>query len=268
MLSTLCWVHSAFAQVISEISNAQTDARYLPVEVWEQILNHVSSVVDLKSLSLTSKLFHGLALKKLWSVTRLHCADGLNVIKDMPVEDLDMSQSMCDDTHLSMITCMDNLRRLNISNNASITDMGLSYLAALTKLEVLDIGCCHELTPESMSIIIPLPIQELNISGCGYTDGHLYVIGKMRTLKKLDMRSNPEVTDSGICYLKNLTQLLYLDISFCSNVTLTGLAAIEHLPIEEFYMCKDCSDLQMAVTNRFDNDRVLRWYVRVLNLFI
>jgi len=58
----------------------------LPPEVYRIIFKFVNDLASLKSISLASILLNDLVCRKMWSVTKLSSTEGLDVIKDCPVE--------------------------------------------------------------------------------------------------------------------------------------------------------------------------------------
>ena len=99
-------------------------------------------------------------------------------------------------------------------------------------LESLDISGCSKVTSVGLSNLTHLPLQELEIACCCFTDEEMVVISQL-CLRKLYMNRNLAVTDTGMSELTALKRLEFLDISGCCfNVTSVGLANLTHLPLQ------------------------------------
>jgi len=217
----------------------------LPAEIWHHVVNFIFNVDDLKSMSLVSTLFNNLVNRKMWRRIKLRISHGIHTIKDLPVQELDMSNVGCSGSHLSAVATMNALRSLNISGNEEITDIEVSYLANLTKLKVLIMSGCKNVTPVGLCTIAHLPLEELNVSNCRLNENHLEIIKKMKFLRTLVMNFN-RVRDTSMSYLLSLNQLQSLSISGCRNINPSSLASLEKIPLSELHMDNVCSDLHLS----------------------
>jgi len=218
-------------------------------------LSHISQLTQLRTLNLSenpqitdSELACLSTLTNLNSLNISYCcvrreckfsSTGLEYLKALPIEDLNLRQSGIDDSHLSVISTMAKLKKLDISGSSwtgRFSANGLSHLKSLTTLENLNIsdGALFAatgntgITAESLEHIVPLQLKSLNVSDCHIEDAHLEVIGKMKALKWLSVGKELKCTDVGLAYLTGLTELEYLDLSDCSTyrVTKKGVALL------------------------------------------
>jgi len=233
----------------------------LPPEVLKHIIDFVEDVATQKNISLTSRQFNGLVSGKLWSVTRLNGPEGISVIRDLPIQELNITGIGFTASDFSIISTMNGLRSLDISSggsfsffaSADITDTGMVHLAALTRLEVLNISGCGKVGPAGLEAIASLPLKELHVSMCRCNDSHLKVIGKITSLSRINLSHNRDITDAGMALLVSLNRLQNIDISCCDKITHSGLSAIGCLPIKCIVITGICSDLHLKVISKFDS---------------
>jgi hypothetical protein len=115
-----------------------------------------------------------------------------------------------------------------------ISEAAISALAALSKLEVLDIPDCRGFTEASIKAVIKrVPnLTRLNLSGCELVDdGALTVLAlKTRQLQHLSLHGCRLITDMGFKTLGErppvYKPLLELDLSGCTGLTDKGLLAL------------------------------------------
>ncbi|HBE68720.1 MAG TPA: hypothetical protein DDW52_11295 [Planctomycetaceae bacterium] len=116
------------------------------------------------------------------------------------------AKTLVDDEALEVIARkLPNLKKLRSAGN-SISDTGLENLAAL-------------------------PLEELDLSECQqFSDAGLESIGKIKTLKKLNLWRTP-TTDAGIGHLTSLVNLLWLNLDniALSDSGLESLTAMKQL---------------------------------------
>lgn len=81
--------------------------------------------------------------------------------------------------------------------------------------------------PEDFKYLMALPaLEELNLTECGgTTDPAMKHIGKIATLKKLEM-GDGELTDAGLKDLVNLKNLIHLGLGWATKVTDAGLVEV------------------------------------------
>jgi EIN3-binding F-box protein len=97
-----------------------------------------------------------------------------------------------------------NLRHIDLSTCANITGVGLTALAK---------GCPN--------------LVAVSLADCRITDFGLRALGiHCRSLQKLDVSGSSLLTARGIEWLKDCSELYYLDISFCNRMADSALIAI------------------------------------------
>jgi len=222
-----------------EISNLP----YAPIEIWNEIVQNIDDVKDLKSLSLTCKILNHLVRRRMWRVAQLHKLEGIEAIVAVPVEDLNINYISCEDSDLQRIAQISSLRKFVMS--------GISHLAPVTRLEKLNISWCRKFSSTGISYLTQLRLEELNVRGCAINDSDLFQIGQIDSLTKLVISANEDVTDTGISYLSKLNHLQCLDIGRCIQVTSEGLTYIKHLPLTKIHMQRICLDSHLAVVGSF-----------------
>ena len=127
------------------------------------------------------------------------------------------------DTHS---VCIEELRELR-GFSGTLTDGGMSHLATLSKLKLLDLkksqitnkGLVHL---QNLTNIESLFLTDNSISGAG-----LMHITHMRKLRHLSLQGNP-ITDDGLVYIVNLKNLQMLGLGY-TQVTDTGLDHLKSL---------------------------------------
>jgi hypothetical protein len=104
------------------------------------------------------------------------------------------------------------LVELKISQNPQLTE-GLSELASLRSLDILDISGCDGVVEESINV---LSLSYLAMSKRSRPNIARTVAG-MRSLRFLDL-SNGSLDDEAVQAIAKLTNLEYLDLSYCSQL--------------------------------------------------
>jgi len=159
---------------------------------------------------------------------------GLSHFTRLPLQELYMSVCNLTDSHMEIVGQMLRLKKLNISFNHEVTGTGLSHLANLTHLEMLNMTYTNQ-AAAGLSYLTGLTLQELHVSECSLGDSHMAVIGRMLHLRKLAIFWNLDVKDDSFLHLSKLVNLEEININGCRNITSAGLSHIKHLPIQELY---------------------------------
>lgn len=182
-----------------------------------------------------------------------------------------------------------NLDSLNLSGCYNITDIGLShaFVAALPTLTELDLSLCKQVTDAGLGRIAQFlkNLESLDLGGCcNITNtGLLLVAWGLKKLKRLDLRSCWHISDGGIGHLAGrdpetndgtlmlehlglqdcqrlsdealkhisigLTRLKRINLSFCINVTDSGLKYLAKMPSLQsvnLRACDNITDIGMA----------------------
>jgi len=73
-----------------------------------------------------------------------------------------------------------------------------------------------DMEENALPAVAHLPIQELYLEHSGVEDSHLSIIGKMLSIKKLNLNCNNDITVTGLSFLTELPKLEYLNLSQCT----------------------------------------------------
>lgn len=181
---------------------------------------------------------------------------------------------------------IDNLESLNVSGCYNITDVGLShaFVHEMPTLTELDLSLCKQVTDSGVGRIAQClkNLESLNLAGCCNisTSGLLLISWGLKKLKRLDLRSCWHVSDAGIRLLAGIpeggnpeleylglqdcqrlsdealkhisigcTRLERINLSFCVNITDSGLKYLAKMPsLRELNLraCDNVSDVGMA----------------------
>ncbi|XP_047530461.1 F-box/LRR-repeat protein 14-like isoform X1 [Vanessa atalanta] len=182
-----------------------------------------SRAKHIKSMVFSNTLIDGSALKSL------------SEIKNLKLESLQLNT--CDQLTnagiISLTTHQQTLRELDIGLCTRVTDQSLMYISEnLINLESLNIQRCRAVTNMGIAELYKLKkLKRLNISQCELItrEGIEKGICKSEnvTLQELDINSLNLVQTGVIMISETLTNLRFLDLSFCFNaVTDTSIQVI------------------------------------------
>ena len=161
-----------------------------------------------------------------------------------------------DDVLLEDLSQLKGLERINLGRS-DVTDIGISYIKNLPRLNSVDIYECGILKGNTLSALSTCPnIQFINMGDAGafiekncaaisklqkledfqaihsnLNDESLKYFGHIKTLRKLDLRSNKGVTDAGLHYLMSLKMLERLSLEGTS-VTISGVKSLAPLKLQ------------------------------------
>lgn len=179
-----------------------------------------------------------------------------------------------------------NLESLNVSGCYNITDIGLShaFVYEMPTLTELDLSLCKQVTDSGVGRIAQClkNLESLNLAGCCNisTSGLLLISWGLKKLKRLDLRSCWHISDAGIRLLAGIpdggnhhleylglqdcqrlsdealkhistgcTRLERINLSFCVNITDSGLKCLAKMPsLRELNLraCDNVSDVGMS----------------------
>jgi len=106
--------------------------------------------------------------------------------------------------------------------NAELTSESMAAFARFSSLKELNLQFSHKLTDSSLSHIVELPIEKLDLGGCnGLTSDAMRHIVALRCLKDLDLH-DVSIGDDGLKILANCKTLQSLILT-CSEMTDAGL---------------------------------------------
>ncbi|WP_338140282.1 BTB/POZ domain-containing protein, partial [Candidatus Protochlamydia sp. R18] len=148
------------------------------------------------------------------------------------IKTLDFSnQAYLTDAHLLALKDCENLKVLHLEACLAITDAGIAHLTPLTALRHLNLSSCSNLTDDGLAHLTPLTaLQHLDLRSCSnLTDGGLAHLTPLVGLQQLDLSGWEYLTDAGLAHLTPLTSLQHLDLSECGRLTDAGLAHLTPL---------------------------------------
>lgn len=185
----------------------------------DDALTYVGRMNALESLSLATKEVTDTGINRITQMQSLKnvylsetgiSAHGLKILEAMPSLDsvyIDFGLG-ADDQALKILVGSQKIRKLvlGIYNKApsQISDAGLRFVAGVQNLESLDLNY--------------VPITDVGVE-------HLL---DLKQLQMLDLRGT-KITDSAAKILGRLPLLANLDVSYCQNLTDTGLQQLQHI---------------------------------------
>ncbi len=123
------------------------------------------------------------------------------------------------------------LRELNLRGCHGIDDDVFQHIAALPKLEVLDMRSCEQLSGRSIGLLRGTRLRHLNMKSCfGLND--LTGIARISSLEVLNLGDCWQIHIEELEYLSSLSNLLELDLSGCRNICNRpgrGVPALSHM---------------------------------------
>jgi hypothetical protein len=119
------------------------------------------------------------------------------------------------------------LLSVDLSYCSRITDVGITALGeSCPELESVNLRCCTNVTDAGIAALAASKcqraLQSLFLDFCAVTDVGLAALGAggCPTLQKIDLRSCPKITNTGVAALaKGCPQLSSVDVRFCNSVT-------------------------------------------------
>lgn len=149
------------------------------------------------------------------------------------LEELDLTDNEIDDEGLKSISKCSKLSILKLGICLNITDEGLSHVGnRCSKLVELDLYRSMDITDSGITAIARgcLVLEMINISYCkGITDASLISMSKCANLNTLECRGCPLISSLGIAAIavgcKHLTKL---DIKKCYNINDFGVLPLAH----------------------------------------
>jgi beta-lactamase regulating signal transducer with metallopeptidase domain/Leucine-rich repeat (LRR) protein len=157
---------------------------------------------------------------------------GMACLADLTkLEELDLELTYIGDAGLAHLKGLNKLKRLYLmksdTTRREITDKGMAHLSGLAALEklilpwgVTDEGLAHLSRSDSL--------KELVVSGDGFGHKGLELISGMKSLRKLSIGVNKNITDADMAALARCTGLKELDLRYCP-VTDAGFAQLKSL---------------------------------------
>ena len=147
------------------------------------------------------------------------------------------------DKRLMHVRNLKNLKEFQVSITGSandfITDISLSYIAQLTKLQKLHLYSCPKITDAGLKYLTALVnLKEFNLIYSGITDNGLGVFKSLSAMEELNLARTPGITDKGVDMLidaiKNMKNFRKLIISF-TGITAEGRQKLSNAGISFEY---------------------------------
>jgi Leucine-rich repeat (LRR) protein len=150
---------------------------------------------------------------KLASIGKINTLDLRAIGHSKKLEELDLSQckELPKEGFRVGIANLKNLKRLNLSGWALLTDDELNSIQGLTELLKLDLSYCPDLSDQTLIEIAKLKkLSHLNLAGC------------------------MSITDDGLKHIQGLTELVHLVLENCPQITEKGFEVIRKFPNLKF----------------------------------
>lgn len=174
----------------------------------------------------------------------------------MPLTSLCLTGCECvTDAGLGVLKGM-QLTLLNIDSNGegNLTDAGLSVLLDMP-LSSLSLTCQGRITGVGLQSLRILPLTALRFGWAQILDSHVEALKGM-SLSDLSFRGAP-ITDESLKHLKDMP-LTSLDLSYCEDITGSGLAVFDNSPLEKVET-EGCVRLSSEAVARFWEGRAQYW---------
>jgi hypothetical protein len=133
---------------------------------------------------------------------------------------------------------------LSLHNCIHLTDASVARIATLSFLETLGLRNCRSLTGSCLAHLVGLPLRDLDLAWCSFTDVDLAHLSRMTSLQNLDLGGN-NITDGGLVHLLGLADLRELSLNECIHISNRGmkhLATLDSLRSLNLNGCKYLTD--------------------------
>ncbi|CAL4182766.1 unnamed protein product, partial [Meganyctiphanes norvegica] len=169
--------------------------------------------------------------QKLSDEALRHVAQGLPNLKSI---NLSFCASITD-SGLKYLARMTSLREINLRSCDNISDIGIAYLAeGGSRITALDVSFCDKIGDQSMVHISQglFTLKSLSCSACQISDEGIHRIARtLHELHTLNIGQCVRVTDKGLQLIsEHLTNLYCIDLYGCNRITTVGLERIMQLP--------------------------------------
>ncbi|OQR67677.1 fbxl14-like, partial [Tropilaelaps mercedesae] len=188
-----------------------------------------------------------------------------NGVTSLEVLSLQDCQKLTDDSLAHIAAGLTNLRSINLSFCASVTDSGMKQLAKMPHLRELNLRTCDNISDMGMAYLAEggSQVSTLDVSFCDKIgdQGLVHVSHGLGHLRSLSLNACP-ISDDGLRRLsKALVHLQTLNIGQCVRITDVGLAAIaeglQHLECIDLYGCPKISTVGLQKVMQLKGLRVL-----------
>ncbi|CAD7704693.1 unnamed protein product [Ostreobium quekettii] len=163
---------------------------------------------------------------------------------------LDLSWNPIEDAALAALAQLTGLTGLQVKECSRLTDEGVPHIAALPNLRYLNLSNT-QVSDEGLMLLMDAQLESLCLSKCSrVSDDGLYWVGRMGTVRQLDLSLCGGLTSAGIEQLKGLPCLSVLHLGGCRSISPSGVVALEGLTHLEVLNLRDCpwvSDATLGV---------------------
>lgn len=185
-------------------------------KVTDRDLAHLSALTRLEHLRLFLTGVRGPGLRRLGGLRRLRELD----LSSTPLRTLEPLAGFASLTRLDLGCCRD------------LEGSELRWLSGLSRLRHLTLRAVRAADPDLAHLAALRRLEALDLSECAnVTDEGLAALAGLRRLESL--RLPHRITDAGVQRLAGLSRLRALDVSCSREVTVEGLTALRGLPLEE-----------------------------------
>ena len=214
-----------------------------------EAIPYLKDIKSIKSLHIEINSFDDKGMEYVSGLTQLEnfnahrmsgiTDSGIAYFKNMiNLNKLDIGSSKVTDTGLSYLKDIKTINYLTLPVQG-ISDTGLTYLGQLTNLKHLDVSRINYVDPNMdvgyytdkgvAELAKCKQLEELVIGSIGMTDDGMSHIGKLTNLNFLSLFGCSNVTNKGLAKLTTLKSLQNLNV-YSANITIGGLSCLNELP--------------------------------------
>eukprot|EP00913_Durusdinium_trenchii_P035299 g33029.t1 len=235
-----CTVHLGRLKSLTELGLTKTG-------VDDAALKHLAGLKNLRKLDLYGTDVLGEGLKHLQGMPRLAYLDlrrtnitnkGLAQLAGVKsLRSLGLQETQIDNEGLKHLVGLQNLAALNLVGCSRMTDGALDHIAKMKGMRGVDLDLIPGITPAGIAKLKVLPkLDSLSLRNVPLIDDSaLKHIQEMKGMRRL-LLQNTKITNKGLEHLKDLPNLIYLDLRE-NAVTddglkhLAGIKSLERLSV-------------------------------------
>ena len=221
---------------LAEAKEAEGAPLKLPAEVAGRVLAHSASRgwLDLETI----RAMHGCPILSLaipgCALVDLSWAQTLSTHSECVRLDLSGAPFLTD-AAVALIGKLPQLRELNLSSCASLSDAALHHLAGVSTLQLLQLEALPKVTDAGVQHLEKLPsLRWLSLAGCTHLKGPGFATSLSRLgsrLHRLDLSKVACLDDDALSALSSaLTELRALRLGWCYRLTSRALTSLANLP--------------------------------------
>lgn len=200
----LLWICAIASVAVVEISGMHVTSHH------SQNSSHINDATDLEKRDSSLEYLHVRPLSDddLIKLKRFKNLWGLNF------ESGRLFEAKITDLGLKILeTNFPNLKSLNLNFCGKITDEGMRYVAAMTRLRYIGLAACPQITDAGLSnLALSRSIDDIDLRGCsGITDEGLSYLEKMPKLKRVRLGGCTSITQHGIEELRKSLPSISID---------------------------------------------------------